>query len=156
MAPRDRRVSRDRQKRLLRILELVATRAIATQEDLASALTAEGWEVTQSSVSRDIQALGLVKAGGRYQQPSRRIAPTDPDEARVREGVLMATPAGDHLVVVHTAPGEAQRVGLAMDRLAWAEVVGTVAGDDTIFVAVAGKNDSKAFLRRLTKNARKI
>lgn len=149
-------MSRDRQKRLLRILELVATRAIATQEDLAAALTAEGWEVTQSSVSRDIQALGLVKAGGRYQQPSRKTTTTDPDEARVREGVLMARPAGDHLVVVHTAPGEAQRVGLAMDRLAWAEVVGTVAGDDTIFVAVAKKNDSRVLLRRLRKDTRKI
>jgi transcriptional regulator of arginine metabolism len=148
-------MSRDRQKRLLRILELITTRAIATQDDLAAALTAEGWDVTQSSVSRDIQALGLVKAGGRYQQLSRKSPTTDPDEARVREGVLMATPAGDHLVVIHTAPGEAQRVGLAIDRLAWAEVVGTVAGDDTIFVAVAKRNDAKGLLRRLRKDARK-
>jgi len=149
-------MSRDRQKRLLRILELVATRAIATQDDLAAALTAEGWDVTQSSVSRDIHALGLAKAGGRYQQPSRKSPPADPDEARVREGVLMATPAGDHLVVVHTAPGEAQRVGLAMDRLAWSEVVGTVAGDDTIFVAVAKKEDARALLRRLRRDTRKL
>ncbi|HXE56740.1 MAG TPA: hypothetical protein VNK43_01960 [Gemmatimonadales bacterium] len=126
----------DRRKRHLKILELISTREINTQEELAEALAAEGWEVTQSSVSRDIAALGLVKVGGAYRRP---IAPAgrrdNPDELRIREGVLSAEPAGDALVVLHTPPGEANRVGAALDRLAWPDIVGTVAGDDTIFVA---------------------
>jgi transcriptional regulator of arginine metabolism len=127
----------ERKKRHLRLLELISTRAVRTQEELAEMLAADGWEVTQSSVSRDIGALGLVKVDGAYRRPppSRRAA-ADPDEQRIAEGVLSWDTAGDTLVVVHTAPGEANRVAVAMDRLAWPEVVGTIAGDDTIFVAV--------------------
>jgi transcriptional regulator of arginine metabolism len=126
----------DRRKRHLKILELISTRVISTQEELAEALAAEGWEVTQSSVSRDISALRLVKADGAYRRPFRGAAAADPDERRIAEGVLTAEPAGDALVVLHTPPGEANRVAVALDRLAWPDVVGTIAGDDTIFLAV--------------------
>jgi transcriptional regulator of arginine metabolism len=127
----------ERKRRHLRILELISTRAVRTQEELAEMLTVDGWEVTQSSVSRDITALRLVKMDGAYRRPpaSPRVV-TDPDEQRIAEGVLSWDTAGDTLVVVHTAPGEANRVAVAMDRLAWPEVVGTIAGDDTIFIAV--------------------
>jgi transcriptional regulator of arginine metabolism len=127
----------ERKKRHLRILELISTRAVRTQEELAEMLVADGWEVTQSSVSRDIAVLGLAKVDGAYRRPppSRRPV-TDPDEQRIAEGVLSWDTAGETLVVVHTAPGEANRVAVAMDRLAWSEVVGTIAGDDTIFIAV--------------------
>jgi transcriptional regulator of arginine metabolism len=126
----------DRRKRHLKILELISTRSIRTQEDLAEALASEGWDVTQSSVSRDIGALRLIKAGGVYRRPTPATAPVDPDERRIADGVLTAEPAGDALVVLHTPPGEANRVAVAVDRLAWPDVVGTIAGDDTIFVAV--------------------
>ena len=126
----------DRRKRHLKILELISTRAIRTQEELAEALAAEGWEVTQSSVSRDIAALRLVKVDGAYRRAPRTGAARDPDELRIAEGVLTCEPAGDVLVVLHTPPGEANRVAVALDRLAWPEVVGTIAGDDTIFLAV--------------------
>ena len=141
----------DRRKRHLKILELISTRAVRTQEELAEALAAEGWEVTQSSVSRDIAALRLAKVNGAYR---RAPAPTvaNPDERRIAEGVLTAEPAGDALIVVHTPPGEANRVAVAMDRLAWPEVVGTIAGDDTIFVAVV---DAKA-QRRVASNVRRL
>lgn len=125
----------DRRKRHLKILELISTRAIRTQEELAEALAAEGWEVTQSSVSRDITALRLVKADGAYRRAPGRVV-TDPDERRIAEGVLTFEPAGEALIVLHTPPGEANRVAVALDRLAWADVVGTIAGDDTIFLAV--------------------
>ena len=97
-------------------------------------------QVTQSSVSRDIAALRLVKVDGVYRRaPARRSRARDPDELRIAEGVLTAEPAGDALVVVHTPPGEANRVGVALDRLAWPEIVGTIAGDDTIFLAVSNQ-----------------
>ena len=128
----------DRRKRHLKILELISTRAVRTQEELAEALAAEGWEVTQSSVSRDITALRLIKVDGAYRRPASVVLPADPNERRIADGVLTAEPAGDALVVVHTPAGEANRVAVALDRLAWPEVAGTIAGDDTIFIAVKG------------------
>jgi transcriptional regulator of arginine metabolism len=143
-------MSTDRRKRHLRILEIITTRPIRTQEDLATALTAEGWQVTQSSVSRDIAALGLVKSGGAYQRAVRRPS-TDPDQQRISEGVLSVERAGDALLVVHTPPGEANRVAVALDRLAWPEVAGTIAGDDTIFVAVRDAPAQRRIMRQLRK-----
>ena len=143
----------ERKRRHLRILELISTRAVRKQEELAEMLTADGWEVTQSSVSRDIAALRLVKVEGAYRRPPAGLrVVADPDEQRIAEGVLSCEMAGDILVVVHTAPGEANRVAVAMDRLAWPEVVGTIAGDDTIFVAVS---DGKA-QRRVAANLRRL
>jgi len=128
----------DRRKRHLKILELISTRAVRTQDELAEALVAEGWEVTQSSVSRDIAALRLIKVDGAYRRPASVVIPADPNERRIADGVLTAEAAGDALVVVHTPAGEANRVAVALDRLAWPEVAGTIAGDDTIFIAVKG------------------
>jgi transcriptional regulator of arginine metabolism len=63
--------------------------------------------------------------------------------------VLTVEMAGDALVVVHTPPGEANRVGVALDRLSWPEIVGTIAGDDTIFLAVQGRKAQREVVRRL-------
>jgi transcriptional regulator of arginine metabolism len=140
----------DRKKRHLRILELISTRAVHTQEELADMLAADGWEVTQSSVSRDIAVLGLAKVEGAYRRPPPgRRAIADPDEQRIAEGVLSWETAGATLVVVHTAPGEANRVAVAMDRLAWPEVVGTIAGDDTIFIAVKDETAQRRVTRAI-------
>jgi transcriptional regulator of arginine metabolism len=78
----------------------------------------------------------------------------DPDERRIAEGVLTVEVAGDSLVVVHTPPGEANRVAVARDRLAWPEVVGTIAGDDTIFLAVKDRDGQRRVHRGLVKYAR--
>ena len=141
----------DRRKRHLKILELISTRAIHTQEDLAEALSVAGWEVTQSSVSRDIAALRLVKVDGAYRRPPRGNAAQDPDERRIADSVLTSEPAGDALVVLHTPPGEANRVAVALDRLAWPDVVGTIAGDDTIFLAVKDAVSQRRVLRELRR-----
>lgn len=144
-------MSLDRKKRQLKILELVATRPIRTQDDLADALASEGWEVTQSSVSRDISQLGLVKVDGIYTRPSasRIHEVTDPNERRLAESLLTVDPAGDALLVLHTPPGEAQRAASALDLLAWPEIVGTIAGDDTIFVAVVNAGAQSTVARRV-------
>ncbi len=144
-------MSLDRKKRQLKILELVATRPLRTQDEVAEALAQEGWEVTQSSVSRDIAQLGLVKVDGVYTRvATARIADVvDPNERRLAESVLTVDPAGDALLVLHTPPGEAQRVGSALDLLAWPEIVGTIAGDDTIFVALVNAQAQQTITRRL-------
>jgi transcriptional regulator of arginine metabolism len=140
----------DRRKRHLKILELISTRAVHTQEELADALASDGWQVTQSSVSRDIAALRLAKVDGVYRRaPASSSRARDPDELRIAEGVLTAEPAGDALVVVHTPPGEANRVGVALDRLAWPEIIGTIAGDDTIFLAVLNQVAQRQVVKRL-------
>ena len=92
--------------------------------------------MTLSGASRAVAALRLAKVEGAYRRPGPAPSVADPDEQRIAEGVLALDPAGDVLLVVHTPPGEANRVAVAIDRLAWPEIVGTIAGDDTIFVAV--------------------
>jgi transcriptional regulator of arginine metabolism len=142
----------DRRKRHLKILELIATRALHTQEELAEALAQEGWDVTQSSISRDIAALGLVKVSGAYRkQDPQAAASEDPDERRIAEGVIGVDLAGDALIVLHTPPGEASRVGAALDRLAWPDVIGTIAGDDTIFVAIRDRTAQQRALREIQR-----
>lgn len=144
-------MSLDRKKRQLKLLELVATRPLRTQDEVAEALAQEGWEVTQSSVSRDISQLGLVKVDGIYTRAAttRLTDVTDPNERRLAESVLTVDMAGDALMVLHTPPGEAQRVGSALDLLAWPEIVGTIAGDDTIFVALTNSAAQQTIARRL-------
>ena len=139
----------DRKKRLLRIMEVVSTRTVRTQDELVDILNAEGWDVTQSSVSRDVAALRLAKVEGAYRRPVPAPSVADPDEQRIAEGVLALDPAGDVLLVLHTAPGEANRVAVAIDRLAWSEIVGTIAGDDTIFVAVRNRAAQKQVSRNI-------
>lgn len=145
----------DRRQRHLKILELISTHDLHTQEELADSLAREGWEVTQSSVSRDITALHLVKVDGAYRRPLASQPPRpNVDEQRIAEGVLTLEAAGDAMVVLHTPPGEANRVGAALDRLAWPDVLGNISGDDTIFVAVRNPAAQRRFLQIIRKLAR--
>jgi transcriptional regulator of arginine metabolism len=144
-------VSHERRQRHLKILELVATRPLRTQDELSDALSQEGWDTTQSSVSRDIASLKLVKVEGVYQRAAtiRMHEIADPNRRRIAESLLSVEAAGDAMLVLHTPPGEAQRVGSAIDLLAWPEVVGTIGGDDTIFVAVRNSAAQALLLRQL-------
>lgn len=116
-----------------------------TQAELVAYLETHGHSVTQSCVSRDLRDVGARKVGGRY-----RIAPERRSElpglAALIEGF---SPAGPHLVVVRTLPGGAQRVAHAIDTEAWPEAAGSVAGDDTIFVASHSQVAQRGILERL-------
>ena len=114
------------------ILDVIARESLGTQNDLVKALRKRGVPATQVSVSRDIAELKLVKAGGRYQTGA-----ADP-EMPLRTWVRSASAAGPHLVVVRCDSGTAQSVGLVLDKWTVPGIVGTVAGDDTVFVAVDG------------------
>jgi transcriptional regulator of arginine metabolism len=124
-------------RRRAAILDLVSSRRLETQDDLVEGLRGRGIEASQASVSRDITALGLVKVGGRWARPTTNGLHPEPLEQRIAAYLLGVEVAGDNLVVLRTPAGEAQGVALALDRLDLEEVVGTVAGDDTVFVAVA-------------------
>ena len=121
---------RDRQQK---ILSLIQAKPIGTQEDLRSLLEKTGVPATQSSVSRDLEQLGVVKHHGHYTLPRT-------NGAAVR-GLLSLDHAGEALVVARTVPGLASAVAVEIDAAALPEIVGTIAGEDTIFIAVS---DSKA------------
>ena len=131
------------------ILEAIAGSRIETQEQMREALREVGIEASQASVSRDIAALHLVKLDGRWAAPRRELVTTDPLEERIAGRLLSVAAAGSHLLVLKTPAGEAQGVALALDRLALAGVVGTVAGDDTIIVAVSDASSGARVTARL-------
>ncbi|MBI4229701.1 MAG: arginine repressor [Planctomycetes bacterium] len=121
-----------------------------TQAQIVSALEAAGFASTQATVSRDLRDLGAVKARGTYSLPGAHAPEGGPgEETLLAQSVLQVRASGDALVVLQTGTGLAARAGLAIDRLNWEEVVGTIAGDDTVFVAAAGKREQRALLRRL-------
>ena len=137
---------RDRRHR--EILALLRKRRVASQAEIVDALRRRGVGATQPSVSRDLQELGVVKVGGRYVTPPLRQSP--PQElADAAHFVRTARPAGPNLTVVLTVVGSAQTVALALDHAGFPVVGGTLAGDDTNFVATATAADQKLFLQRL-------
>jgi len=118
-----------------RILELVRISPVTDQRTLVRLLKKEKYQVTQSSVSRDITALGLHKAGGRYIPAWEAV----PSWSEVLPLILDMQAAGPNLLVLKTPPGGAQRVAVALDHTDIQGLVGTVAGDDTVFIASKDK-----------------
>ena len=146
------------QQRRTVIEEILRHEVIHSQLELVERLTAHGFTVTQSSVSRDLQEIGAARVGGRYLTPDAlgRESVHPSELAEVAGFVTWAKPAGPNLLVVKTPPGIAGLVALALDRAEWPEVVGTVAGDDTFLVATAGRRQQgrvEAKLAGLTKGA---
>lgn len=131
------------------ILEIVGSEDIATQTELAKALKKRKISATQVSVSRDMAELGLVKAGGFYRQGNLDTQATDP-EAPLRASLKSVEPAGPNLLVLKTVTGMAQPVGLVVDAMTMEGLVGTIAGDDTVFLAVKDAATSKRVLEYLT------
>jgi transcriptional regulator of arginine metabolism len=137
------------------IRSLLGRREIRRQEDLLGLLRKDGFHVTQSSVSRDLAELGAVKVEGRYVLPPTGGATGAQSEiAEAAAAVRDVRAAGPNLLVVLTPAGLAQRVGLALDRVGWPEVVGTIAGDDTVFVATTGRRPQDRVVKRLHEAAR--
>ena len=126
-------------ERLSKIAEIVSKRDVYTQKQLTSILREEGFDVTQATVSRDIQKLGLKKVnsegGKKYELPAK----TDKSHGELpgvfKDGVVKLETAGN-LAVIKTHNGMAMAVCAALDGLELPDVIGTVAGDDTIFCAV--------------------
>ena len=125
------------------ILEIIRTHPVAAQEELVSELLRRHILSTQSSVSRDITELGLVKVNGHYAAPEDNIAAGAP--------IVDIAPAGDNLIVVRTEVGQAQPTALRIDRARINEIVGTVAGDDTIFVAVPDASAQRTAIKKVVR-----
>lgn len=136
---------RDTLKRLLR------ETTVRRQADLVRLLRREGFDCTQSSISRDLRELGVAKFGDHYviANEGNAAAPTNDAFAALAGWVREVLTAGPSLTVIKTNPGSAQSVAVAIDNANWPEVVGTISGDDTLFVATAGATEQQALVSRL-------
>jgi len=133
--------SMNKRERQQKILGLIQAQPIGTQEDLRTLLERAGVPATQSSVSRDLEELGIVKQHGHYTLPRANGA-----SAR---GLLSLDQAGDSLVIARTLPGLASAVAVEIDAAAIPDVVGTIAGEDTIFIAVRGTKAQRAVVKQV-------
>jgi len=134
------------------IIEIISNEQINTQEALTQKLRDRGFEVTQATVSRDINQLHLIKkamADGSYKYTLQSDAPDQKNSAKyksiMRETIMDVRPAGN-IVVVKTYTGMANAAAAAIDATAGSLAVGTIAGDDTIFIATASEDDAKIFI----------
>ena len=114
------------------IVKLIRAKSISTQDDLAQELKKLGIAATQVTLSRDIHELGLAKTPEGYRQIARSEA--GPTLATLAAEFLLDVRLAQHLIVLKTSPGHANSVAVALDDEEWPEVVGTLAGDDTILV----------------------
>lgn len=133
--------------------QIISQSAVGRQEDLVRMLSRAGHRVTQSSVSRDLRELGVAKLADRYVLPDES-PPARDSFAAVAGFVRQVQPAGPSLTVVRTSTGAAQSVAIVLDRAQWPEVVGTISGDDTIFVATANVAAQRKLLARLHETFR--
>lgn len=148
-------------RRQAKILELVRDRAIETQEELAAILRAEGFDVTQATVSRDIKELSLIKIPGdnnsSYYASSDEKVVRRGGEDRLKRLVRLSLSdinSSENLIIIKTPPGEAQGMASAIDHSHWNEIIGTVAGDDTILIIVKPKEATPGVVQRFLELAR--
>lgn len=132
----------DKSKRQQKILSLIRARRIGTQQELSAMLEHAGMDATQSSISRDLEELRVVKSHGFYTLPAAAEGPA-------ARGLLGLEPAGDCLVVAKCEPGLASAVAVEIDRAGIAEIVGTLAGEDTIFIAVPERKAQRAAMKKV-------
>ena len=133
--------------------KIISRSPVGRQQALVRLLGKAGHPATPSSVSRDLRELGVAKQGDRYVLPDES-APVLDDFSTVAAFVRDWRPAGPCLTVIRTTAGAAQSVAIVLDRADWPDVVGTLSGDDTIFVATAGSAAQRRLLARLRENLR--
>ena len=131
------------------ILRIIRESTVHNQDELAKLLRKQGFDATQSSVSRDLRELGVAKAGDHYILPGGDSVAAGTPFAAVANFVMEVRTAGPSLTVVKTTTGTAQSVAVAIDESSWAEVVGTISGDDTIFIATEGGREQRKLRERL-------
>lgn len=133
-----------KEQRQTAILKFINVRQIGKQEDLTALLEKKGFTVTQSSVSRDLDELGIIKVGGFYALPQK------PKNA-ISFGLLALETAGNNLIVAKCEAGLASAIAVRIDAANIQEIVGTIAGDDTIFIAVKDAKMQKPVMKEIWK-----
>jgi transcriptional regulator of arginine metabolism len=143
-------------RRQMKVQEIITKEIIRTQEDLADKLRLSGFVVTQATVSRDIKEMGLIKVPSaddeyRYAVPTE-AHPTNLQDRlkRVLRETVVSINDTESLIVIRTIPGNAHALAAVMDNSNWEEVIGTVAGDDTILLVIKPKEAVSGVLERIT------
>lgn len=143
-------------KRQNEIIQLISAKDIDTQEELASELRAKGYKVTQATVSRDIRELRLIKVssksgGFKYAKPERHEIAVSERLTRILTDSLVSVDSSGNIIVVKTLSGSANVAAEALDNLGWQEILGTIAGDNTIFIVVRNETDTAEITNRIRK-----
>ncbi len=128
--------------------KLIREREVGRQSELVALLQKEGFIVTQSSISRDLRELGVAKQGDRYVMPDDHFNIKN-DFSALKQFVSVILSAGTNLTVLKTTIGSAQSVAVAIDTARWPEVIGTISGDDTIFIATRDGREQQKLGERL-------
>ena len=141
-----------------RIVELIRARPVRSQTELAELLAGDGVQVTQATLSRDLEELGAVKVSGAYlipedgKRPLRETTGQGPARLlRLLRELLTGVDASGNIAVLRTPPGAAQFLASALDRSGLSDVVGTIAGDDTILVVARDVTGGKALADKLAE-----
>jgi len=147
----------DRTRRHAAILRIVRHGAVHSQNQLRDILADEGFEVGQGTLSRDLREIGVIKTAGPDGSPVYAVPVdvTDPVPAfhRLMPALFLSAEGVDHFLVVHTLTGGAQPLAVALDREEWDEVLGTIAGDDTILVILRSPKHLATVRARLEEAA---
>ena len=142
-------------RRQMKILEIIRERPVETQEELAQELRKLGISVTQATISRDIKDLNLIKVPTgdgrqRYAFPQDQVMAAHSERLRrVLQESVLDLDVSENLIVVKCLSGAAPAVGEALDNLRWQEIVGTVAGDNTVLVVIRGRERAQSIMERL-------
>jgi transcriptional regulator of arginine metabolism len=141
----------DKLYRRTQILDVLKREPTATQGELCEKLVGRGIHVTQATISRDIEEMGLIKTRAGYRLPDSAdpLASSQPTLPIILKEFLREVRKASNLVVIKTHPGNAHSVAAALDAAEWSEVEGTVAGDDTVFVATGGPREASRIRRRI-------
>jgi transcriptional regulator of arginine metabolism len=133
------------------ILKLLRERRLHTQDELAKALATQGIAATQVTLSRDIRELGLVKTADGYALAAAEASAAGPDVATVAREFILDVRVAQNLLVVRTPPACANSLASALDRAEWPQLVGTIAGDDTVLVVTPDAPAARSLRARLLK-----
>lgn len=142
-------------QRHAKIIEIIQNNTIETQEELTTLLKSSGFDTTQATVSRDIKELKLVKvpdSNGFYKYAVKTYGSEIKVSAKFKtilEETVLRIDVSTSIVVIKTFPGMAQAAASAIDNMNWEEIVGTIAGDDTIFVALRTTDDALLFCEKI-------
>lgn len=149
-----------KERRQRAIAELIRVGALTSQEELAERLSALGFAVTQATISRDLEQLGAVKVrrGGQlsYALPDQMQAASVPRRSEILRDFVRSIDAASNLVVLKTPPGSAHMIGVVLDQSGLEEIVGTICGDDTIFIACASPGAAAELATKLRSETGKL
>lgn len=141
------------------IISMIENNCIETQEELAARLRASGYSVTQATVSRDIKELKLLKVpaadgGYQYAMPEKQDASVNDRLIRMLTDSLVSVKYAGHMIVAKTLSGSANIAAEALDNMEWPEILGTIAGDNTVFIVVDSQDDVTKIAERISKMIR--